>query len=87
MEIEMQTWKLFKKTMRVMGKRRFLYYGAIMTMSICMALFSVMESLLMKNVVDIAQSGNYPQLAKTIFMNCSDGSSFFADLQAWCREI
>ncbi len=64
----MQTWKLFKKTMRVMGKRRFLYYGAIMTMSICMALFSVMESMLMKNVVDIAQSGNYPQLAKTILI-------------------
>ncbi len=62
----MQTWKLFKKTMRVMGKRRFLYYGAILTMSISMALFSVMESLLMKSVVDIAQTGNYRQLAKTI---------------------
>lgn len=42
------TWKLFCRTMRVMGKRRFLYYGAILGMSIGMGMFSVLSSLMMK---------------------------------------
>lgn len=62
----MAAWKLFLKTMRVMGKRRFLYYGAIVTMSITMAMFAVMESLLMKSAVDIAQTGDYKRLFGTI---------------------
>ena len=56
------TWKLFCRTMRVMGKRRFLYYGAILGMSVGMAMFSVLSSLLMKGVVDISQSGDYHSL-------------------------
>ncbi len=56
------TWKLFCRTMRVMGKRRFLYYGAILGMSIGMGMFSVLSSLLMKGVVDISQSGDYREL-------------------------
>lgn len=60
------TWKLFCRTMRVMGKRRFLYYGAILGMSVSMAMFSVLGSLLMKGVVDIAQSGNYRNLGVMI---------------------
>ncbi len=64
----METWKLFLKTMRVMGKRRVLYYSAILMMSVGMALFSVMESLLMKKVVDIAQTGKYETLAAMILV-------------------
>lgn len=60
------TWKLFCRTMRVMGKRRFLYYGAILGMSVGMAMFSVLSSLLMKRVVDIAQSGDFGSLGITI---------------------
>lgn len=60
------TWKLFCRTMRVMGKRRFLYYGAILGMSVGMAMFSVLCSLLMKGVVDIAQTGDYRRLAVMI---------------------
>ena len=56
------TWKLFCRTMRVMGKRRFLYYGAILAMSVGMAMFSVLSSLLMKGIVEIAQTRNYHQL-------------------------
>ncbi len=52
--------------MRVMGKRRFLYYGAILGMSVGMAMFSVLCSLLMKGVVDISQSGDYHSLGITI---------------------
>ena len=40
-----------------MGKRRFMYYGSILGMSITFAMFSVMEAFLMKIVVDIAQKG------------------------------
>lgn len=52
--------------MRVMGKRRFLYYGAILGMSIGMGMFSVLSSLMMKGVVDISQSGNYQRLIVTV---------------------
>ncbi|MDE7029578.1 MAG: ABC transporter ATP-binding protein/permease [Lachnospiraceae bacterium] len=60
------TWKLFCRTMRVMGRRRFLYYGAILGMSVGMAMFSVLSSLLMKGMVDIAQSGDSRRLFVTI---------------------
>lgn len=50
-------WQLFLRTMRTMGKRRFMYYGSILGMSITFAMFSVMEAFLMKIVVDIAQKG------------------------------
>ena len=59
------TWKLFCRTMRVMGKRRFLYYGAILGMSAGKAMFSVLGSLLMKSVVDISQSRDYSSLGVT----------------------
>ena len=60
------TWKLFCRTMRVMGKRRFLYYGAILGMSAGMAMFSVLGSLLMKSVVDVSQSRDYSSLGVTV---------------------
>ena len=60
------TWKRFCRTMRVMGKRRFLYYGSILGMSVGMGMFSVLCSLLMKAVVDISQSGNYHTLFITL---------------------
>lgn len=60
------TWQLFCKTMRVMGKRRFLYYGSILLMSVTMAMFAVLSSLLMKCVVDISQTGDYRKLAYMI---------------------
>lgn len=56
------TWKLFCRTMRVMGKRRFFYYAAILAMSAGLAMFSVLSSFLMKGVVDVAQTGNSGRL-------------------------
>lgn len=55
-------WQLFLRTMRTMGKRRFMYYGSILGMSITFAMFSVMEAFLMKIVVDIAQKGEWDRL-------------------------
>ena len=60
------TWKLFCRTMRVMGRRRFLYYGAILGMSVGMAMFSVLGSMMMKCVVDITQSRDYRSLGTAI---------------------
>lgn len=60
------TWKLFCRTMRVMGRRRFLYYGAILGMSVGMAMFSVLGSMMMKCVVDISQSGDCRSLGAMI---------------------
>lgn len=59
-------WQLFLRTMRTMGKRRFMYYGSILWMSITFAMFSVMEAFLMKIVVDIAQKGEWDRLISSV---------------------
>lgn len=59
-------WQLFLRTMRTMGKRRFMYYGPILGMSITFAMFSVMEAFLMKIVVDIAQKGEWDRLISSV---------------------
>lgn len=62
----METYKLFIRSMKVMGDRLFIYLAAILGMSVGMSLFFVMSSLLMKSVVDIAQTGEYQKMAITI---------------------
>ena len=59
-------WQLFLRTMRTMGKRRFMYYGSILGMSITFAMFSVMEAFLMKIVVDIAQKGEWDRVISSV---------------------
>ena len=63
---QMETYKLFIRSMKVMGDRLFIYLAAILGMSVGMSLFFVMSSLLMKSVVDIAQTGEYQKMATTI---------------------
>ena len=62
----MQNYKLFIRSMRVMGTKRFVYLGSIFVMSVTFALFGIMSSLLMKCVVDIAQTGEYERLGYSI---------------------
>lgn len=62
----MDNYKLFIRSMRVMGKKRFVYLGSIFVMSVTFALFGIMSSLLMKCVVDIAQTGEYERLGYSI---------------------
>lgn len=63
---QMETYKLFIRSMKVMEDRLFIYLAAILGMSVGMSLFHVMTSLLMKSVVDIAQSGEYQKMAAAI---------------------
>lgn len=65
----MTTWKLFVRTMKVMGKRCIIYLIAILFMSSGFAMFSVMESILMKNIVDAAQTGDSKHMAVSIIGN------------------
>ena len=65
----MTTWKLFVRTMKVMGKRCIIYLTAILFMSAGFAMFSVMESILMKNIVDAAQTGDSKHMAASIIGN------------------
>ena len=62
----MNNFKLFVKSMKVMGDRLFIYLLAILGMSIGTAMFSVMGSLLRKSVVDIAQTRRYEILGYAI---------------------
>ena len=56
-----------------MGRRRWIYLIAIFFMSTGFAMFSVMGSLLMKNVVDAAQSGNADNILNIIIFNVIGG--------------
>lgn len=64
----MNHFQLFIRSMKVMGRRLPVYLFAIFMMSVTSSLFSVMKSLLMKSVVDIAQTGAYQTLAATILV-------------------
>ena len=64
----MENYRLFVRAMRVMGNRLYIYLGAIFVMSISFSMFGIMSSLLMKAVVDIAQTGEYQKLAETMVM-------------------
>lgn len=65
----MTMWKLFVRTMKVMGKRCIIYLTAILFMSAGFAMFSVMESILMKNIVDAAQTGDSKHMLSSIIGN------------------
>ena len=69
----MKTWNLFKRTMQIMGKRCPIYLMGIFFMSTGWAMFSVMSSLLMKNVVDAAQTGNSHKMIIVIIGNVIGG--------------
>ncbi len=66
MKKSINTWKLFLRTMRAMGKRGILYLFAIVMMSVTFAMFEVFSALLMKSVVDIAPTGDMKRLGVTI---------------------
>lgn len=54
----MQNYKLFIRSMRVMGKKRFVYLGSIFVMSVTFALFGIMSSLLMNVWWILPRPGN-----------------------------
>lgn len=69
----MKVFRTFIRTMKIMGRRRWIYLIAIFFMSTGFAMFSVMGSLLMKNVVDAAQSGNADNILNIIIFNVIGG--------------
>lgn len=69
----MKTWKIFMKVMKNMGNRCPLYLAGIFFMSTGWAMFSVMASMLMKNVVDAAQTGDSSKMAALIIGNVLGG--------------
>ena len=75
-EMLMENYRLFKRAMKVMGSRLYIYLGAIFVMSISFSMFGIMSSLLMKAVVDIAQTGEYQKLAGTIVVIVAVGVIF-----------
>lgn len=66
MVFEMSNFQLFIKSMKAMEDRLIIYLFAILGMSVGTAMFSVMGSMLMKSVVDIASTGRYEILGYTI---------------------
>ncbi len=69
----MKVLRTFLRTMKIMGWRRWIYLTGIFFMSTGFAMFSVMSSLLMKNVVDSAQSGDTDNMLRIIIFNVIGG--------------
>ena len=69
----MKNWKIFKRTMRVMGKDIVPYFLGIFFMSTGWAAFTVMSSLLTKSVVDAAQAGDINKIPYIIAINIVGG--------------
>ncbi|MBQ7774790.1 MAG: ABC transporter ATP-binding protein [Lachnospiraceae bacterium] len=69
----MKQWNIFVKTMGIMGKNCGKYLLGIFFMSTGWAAFSVMTSLLLKNVVDAAQSGMVSRIPVIIAINVVGG--------------
>ena len=74
MKKDISTWKLFVKTIRVMGKRAPIYLISIVMMSSLFAMFGVFSALLMKSVVDIAPTGDIHRLITTILFIVAGGA-------------
>ncbi len=69
----MKLTKLFFRTMKIMGSRCAIYLAGIFFMSTGWAMFAVMSSLLVKNVVDAAQTGDVPRMRNVIIGNILGG--------------
>lgn len=69
----MKQWKIFTKTMGIMGKHCVPYLLGIFFMSTGWAFFSVMSSILLKDVVDAAGSGNADRIPVIIAGNVVGG--------------
>lgn len=69
----MKQWKIFVKIMKIMGNRCGIYLLGIFFMSTGWAAFSVMTSLLLKSVVDAAQSGGVRRIPLIIAVNVIGG--------------
>lgn len=69
----MKQSKVFLKTMGLMGKRCPIYLAGIFFMSTGWAMFTIMSSLLMKNVVDAAQTGDTKRMGSMIVLNILGG--------------
>lgn len=69
----MELMRLFMRTMRIMGKRCVVYLTGIFFMSTGWAAFTVMSSLLLKNVVDAAQTGDVHRMRNVIIGNVAGG--------------
>lgn len=69
----MKSWKTFIRVMKIMGNRCPIYLAGIFFMSTGWAMFSVMASMLMKNVMDAAQTGDSSKMAALIAGNVIGG--------------
>lgn len=69
----MKLTKLFIRTMKIMGGRAVIYLAGIFFMSTGWAMFTVMSSLLVKNVVDAAQTGDVVRMRGVLIGNIVGG--------------
>lgn len=82
----MNSVKVFFRSMHKMGNRAPIYLLAILGMSVSYAMFSVMGSLLIKNVVDMAAASGQNNFLKTVIIIVLAGLIFLL-IYACCTII
>ena len=71
----MELFKTFKRTISMfLGKKAFVYFGAIILMAVTEALFSIISALLIQDIMDMAQTASFKGIEKLIFQNLLAGS-------------
>lgn len=71
----MELFKTFKRTISMfLGKKAFVYFGAIILMAVTEALFSIISALLIQDIMDMAQTASFKGIEKLIFQNLLAGA-------------
>lgn len=71
----MELFKTFKRTISMfLGKKAFVYFGAIILMAVTEALFSIISALLIQDIMDMAQAASFKGIEKLILQNLLAGS-------------
>lgn len=65
----MKLRQVFIRVMKIMGKRFYIYFGAIILMTAAHAGFTVVSSYLLKSIIEAAQTGNTQGLVFKIIVN------------------
>lgn len=73
--MNIKLFETFKRTVRMfMGKRAFIYFGAIVLMAVTDALFSIISALLVRDIMEMAQAGTFAGIEKVIIKNLLAGT-------------
>lgn len=71
----MELFKTFKRTVSMfLGRKAFVYFGAIILMAVTEALFGIISALLIQDIMEMAQAASLNGIGKLVIQNLLAGS-------------